>query len=128
MSADALLSMALATALQYIDPTRRRIRRVVKLTFSGSYTTGGETLDFTTQTNPNNWEMPKWARKPTGFDVENSTPGYKFEILPGTLLTNWKVKITDLTNAGAELAQSAYPAAITGDTNIRFSFSGPIGV
>lgn len=114
--------MAVALALQYIDVTRRRIKRNYKLTFSGSYVTNGDTIDFTGASNPNHLEgaLPG-SRVPTGYNVENSPGAYKFEVVPGTTLKNWKIKIIDNTNAGAELAASSYPAAISGATTIRLS-------
>lgn len=82
------------------------------LVFSGSYSTGGDTLSF------------------TGLGIQSSlapdqvwvggTSGYAFGYVPGSPASqsNGKVKIS--TTAATELAAGAYPAGITGDTNIQF--------
>lgn len=85
------------------------------LTFSGSYTTGGDGLSF------------------TGLGIQSSlapdivwvggTAGYGYGYVPGSPASqsNGKVKIS--TTAATELAAGAYPAGITGDANIIFESS-----
>jgi hypothetical protein len=120
--------MAIAVSLTYKDVTRRREVRGYTLTLSGSYSTGGDTMNLLTATNPNKLEKPLWSkRKPTGFEVQNFTTGFAAEIIPGTDNTAWLLKIENGAT-GAELAAGAYPAALTADVNIRVEFSGPQGL
>lgn len=115
--------MSAALALQFIDGTRRRSIKEYAVTFSGSYTAGGDTISFKAATNPNNEENANWGRMPTSYAVKNFPAGYKAEIIPGTTLANWKLKIWD-NAAGTELAASSYPGALTGATDVRLEFSG----
>lgn len=123
--------MTIAIALMTQDLTRRRILRIVKPTFSSNYATGGQVIDLTALTNGNNIPRAAFGKNPDIFAVLNMPPGYLAVLVPGTNLTNWKVKLyqqKDPANAGGadiaftELAAAAYPAAITGATDIRFLF------
>lgn len=105
--------MALASALDYIDITRRKKRRRVKITPSGNYVAGGDTLDLTKMTNPNNLGAALFANPPKFAAQQNAPGGYAAEFIPGATLATCKVKYS--VN-GAELAAGAYPAVLTGDT------------
>ena len=79
---------------------------------SGSYSTGGDTLDFTTVASRIGASQPPvqvWA---------GGTTGDNYGWFPGTALNNGKIKIS--TTSATELAAGAYPARITGDVNIQF--------
>lgn len=92
-----------------------------QLVFSGSYATGGDTLDFT--------NAGVNSAVPPGIDIggkvvrvsidsnggaasQGGIGGY-FQFIPGTTLLNGKLKV--FSAAGVELAAGAYPAAVTGD-------------
>ncbi|HVA62318.1 MAG TPA: hypothetical protein VNF74_01235 [Terriglobales bacterium] len=110
--------MAIASALTSIDVTRRKVRRTLNLTLSGSYATGGDTLDLTATTNPNNLEGAKaFGRVPTVYAVANLPDGYGAEIVAGAALNNWKMKW--FTASNTELAAGAYPAGLSGATDIE---------
>lgn len=84
------------------------------LTASGSYSTGGDTLDLTALSLPPGLTLPV-STPPIGGWVQGST-GDSYSFIPGTAMNNSKIKINTASNT--ELAASAYPARITGDTNI----------
>ena len=120
--------MAVAISIQDVNESRRSRVRTCKLVFSGSYVTGGDTIDLTAATNPNNMPAAKFARNPVGFSILNDTPGYKFYLIPGANLTNWKIQVRQdagTNNPFAEIAAAGYPGAITGDANIRIEFRAP---
>lgn len=110
--------MALASALDYIDITRRKKRRRVKITPSGNYVAGGDTLDLTKMTNPNNLGASRFGNVPKFAASQNVPGGYTAEYIPGATLATCKVKYA---LNGAELAAGAYPAVLTGDvTDLEF--------
>jgi hypothetical protein len=114
--------MAIAAVVKAVDFTRRRRRVSLALTFSGSYATGGDTLNLTTVTNPSFLSAAGFSTIPTTTDVSfrNGAGGYDFDFVPGTTLANSKIKLFSAANT--ELAAGAYNAALTGDTlNIEIS-------
>jgi hypothetical protein len=108
--------MALASVVRFVDYSRRRKVITLGVTFSGSYTTGGDTLDLTATTNPKYFVAAKFGTIPVEFVVCNDAGGCGFEWVPGTTLANGKVKVFSAANT--ELAAGAYNAALTGDTLI----------
>jgi hypothetical protein len=78
------------------------------LTFSGSYPTGGDTLDFTTVAD----RLPSAQIIQAFADSQNGNGGYYVPV-QGSALNNWKLKA--FTSAGAELSAGAYPGSVTGD-------------
>ena len=87
-----------------------------KLTFSGSYSSGGDTLDLTAVASI----VPSGSVPLQVFIEGNGTAGTAQSViggyyvaLTGTTLANWKVKI--FSGVGTELGAGAYGAAITGD-------------
>lgn len=116
--------MSVALALVGIDQTRRNTRRTFSLTFSGNYTTGGDTINFTTATNPQNQPAAlAFGSAPLVFSLSGSIDGYTVEMVPGSGLTNWKIKI--FSASGTELSAGAYPAGISGDTNLQLTIVNP---
>lgn len=112
----------------------RFIEVILKLIFSGNYSTGGDTLDLTnaggSPTAPTTFP---WATSvgAVTFDIEAHGPagsqsaggGYYTVVAPNTDapltfsdLANMKVKI--FSGGGVELSAGAYPAAVTGDSVI----------
>jgi hypothetical protein len=103
--------MSLAITISSVDSDQNSFYARGKLTASGSYSTGGDTLDFSGQ-----GSIPA-AQPPIQVWVGGST-GDAYAWIAGSALNSGKVKIN--TAAGTELAAGAYPARITGDTNIQF--------
>ncbi len=81
---------------------------------SGSYATGGDTLDLS------QFPVIATTHAPVqGTAWMDGLAGYDYVFFPGSALNNGKVKIFQQgASAGAfpELAAGAYPGAITGDT------------
>lgn len=78
------------------------------LTFTGSYVTGGDTMDLTTVA-----EKLSSAQIIQVFaDSQNGNAGY-YVPLAGSALNNWKLKA--FTGGGTEVSAGAYPASVTTD-------------
>ena len=104
--------MALAITITDVDTGTGNIYVFGKLTPSGSYAIGGDTLDFTTvaaQIGASRTPVQLWA---------GGTTGDNYGWVPGAALNNGKIKIS--TASATELAAGTYPARISGDTNIQF--------
>ena len=78
------------------------------LTFSGSYVTGGDTLDFTTVAD----KLPSTQIIQAFVDSQNGNTIYYVPV-QGSALNNWKLKV--INGGGTELGAGAYPAGVTGD-------------
>src|SRR5579863_9834397 len=78
------------------------------LTFSGSYPTGGDTLDFTTVAD----KLPSTQIVQVFADSQNGNAGYYVPVA-GSALNNWKLKA--FTAGGTELSAGPYPGSVTGD-------------
>jgi hypothetical protein len=78
------------------------------LTFSGNYTTGGDTLDFTTVAD----KLPSTQIIQVFADSQNGNAGYYVPVA-GAALNNWKLKA--FTGGGSEVSAGAYPVSVTGD-------------
>jgi len=104
--------MALAITINDVDTSTGSIFVFGTLTPSGSYATGGDTLDFTTvaaQIGASQPPVHLWA---------GGTTGDAYSWIAGSALNNGKIKIN--TASATELAAGTYPARISGDTNIQF--------
>lgn len=104
--------MPLAIAITTVDAGADNIYVFGTLAASGNYTTGGDTLDFTTI----GAQIPA-SKVPIQMWVGGST-GDAYTWIKGTALNNQKVKINTASNT--ELSSGAYPARITGDASIQF--------
>ena len=78
------------------------------LTFSGSYTSGGDTLDFTQVAD----KLPSTQIIQAFAESQNGNSGYYVPIA-GAAMNNWKLKA--FTGGGAEISAGAYPASVTTD-------------
>jgi hypothetical protein len=78
------------------------------LTFSGNYTTGGDTLDFTTVAD----KLPSTQIIQVFADSQNGNAGYYVPVA-GAALNNWKLKA--FTGGGSEVSAGTYPVSVTGD-------------
>jgi hypothetical protein len=105
--------MALAINITSIDSGEDNLYIFGLLTASGSYATGGDTLDFTTvasQIGASQAPVQVWVGGSTGDN-------YGFVRAGSPTLANGKIKINTASNT--ELAAGAYPGRITGDANLQ---------
>ena len=105
--------MALAINITSIETGEHSLYVFGTLTPSGNYSTGGDTLDFTTvasQIGASQAPLQVWVGGTTG-------DAYAFVRAGSPTLANGKVKVNTASNT--ELASGAYPARITGDANIQ---------
>jgi hypothetical protein len=105
--------MALAITITDIDSGEANLYVFGLLTASGSYASGGDTLDFTTVANQigaSQTPVQVWVGGSTGDN-------YGFVRAASPTLANGKIKINTASNT--ELGAGAYPARITGDANIQ---------
>lgn len=113
--------MAVAGNVSQFTRTINSSVRTVALTFSGNYTTGGDTLDLTKLTNTG--FIPgalQFGRLPVRITINNLPDGYTAEWIPGTTLANGKIKWNTASNT--ELGAGAYPAGISGATDVTMTF------
>jgi hypothetical protein len=104
--------MPLAISITDIDALAANIYVFGTLTASGNYSTGGDTLDFTTVAS-----QIAASHAPAQVWIGGST-GDAYAWIAGNALNNQKVKINTASNT--ELGSGAYPGRITGDANIQF--------
>lgn len=104
--------MALAITITDITEDQKETYVRGTLTASVNYSTGGDTLDFTTV----GGSIPA-SQAPLQVWIGGTT-GDAYGWVPGTALNNGKVKCNTASNT--ELGAGAYPARITGDTAIQF--------
>ena len=104
--------MSLAITINSVDTGADNVYVFGSLSVSGNYSTGGDTLDFTTVASQISASQP-----PAQVWVGGST-GDAYSWIKGTALNNQKVKVN--TASATELASGAYPARITGDTSVQF--------
>ena len=81
---------------------------IASLTFSGSYPTGGDTLDFTQVAD----KLPSREVVQAFAESQNGNGGYYIPV-QGTALNNWKLKA--FAGGGTEITAGAYPASVTTD-------------
>ncbi len=81
---------------------------IATLTFSGSYPTGGDTVDFTTVAD----KLPSTTVIQAFAESQNGNSGY-YVAVQGSALNNWKLKA--FNGGGTEITAGAYPASVTTD-------------
>lgn len=103
---------ATATArgtLPITDSTQSSQVTLWTVALTGTYTSGGDTLDLsaypTQSANPPTWVA--FSEAPTASVAPS---GYNFYYQPGTTPANGKLRVTSA--AGTELSAGAYPAAL----------------
>jgi hypothetical protein len=104
--------MALTMTIVSVDSGTDNIYVLGMLSASGNYSTGGDTLDFTTVA-----PLLAASQPPLQLWAGGST-GDSYAWIYGNALNNQKVKIS--TASTTELASGAYPSRISGDANIQF--------
>ncbi len=106
--------MALTFSLVDTWDDGKRVHVSGTVAASGSYSTGGDTLDLS------QFPIIAATQPPIqGTAWMDGQAGYDYNFIPGSAMNNGKVKIfAQGTSAGAfpELAAAAYPGAISGDT------------
>jgi hypothetical protein len=100
------MAIAVTIPAQNIDATGVLVWALGTLAFSGSYITGGDTLDLSQQ------PLVPSAQVPIQATIQGQS-GYNYVFIPGSALNNNKVKI--YSSGQTELASGAYPAAIAND-------------
>jgi hypothetical protein len=81
---------------------------IATLTFSGSYVTGGDTLDFTQVAD----KLPSTQIIQAFAESQNGNAGY-YVAVAGSALNNWKLKC--FNGGGTEITAGAYPSSVTTD-------------
>jgi hypothetical protein len=81
---------------------------VATLTFSGNYSTGGDTLDFTQVANV----LPSDTIVQAFAESQNGNSGYYIPV-QGAALNSWKLKA--FIGGGTEIGAGAYPGTVTAD-------------
>src|SRR5260221_6822501 len=81
---------------------------IATLTFTGSYPTGGDTLDFTQVAE----KLPSTQVVQAFAESQNGNSGY-YVAIAGPALNNWKLKA--FSGGGTEVTAGAYPASVTSD-------------
>lgn len=124
--------MALASAVQSVPSSLAKKEIILKVTPSGNYVAGGDTLNLSAATNPKYLVNGVFGYPGNieDYEVLSCPTGFAAELIPGSNLTNWKLKFSEtgaaLSGPFAELAAAAYPAALSGGT-ILLRFRGPKG-
>lgn len=113
--------MAIALTVLDIDNSGKTTYLTCKATLSGSYATGGDTVDLTTVANKEYLGKVFIATKPPLYGWAACATGASMAIIPGTTLANGKMKINTASNT--ELVAGAYAAQFTGDANIYLGFA-----
>lgn len=113
--------MPIALTVLDVDNSGKTTYVTCSLTFSGSYVTGGDTVDLTTIIGKGRLGKTFQAFAPPIYGYGVSSAGYSLAFIPGTALNNGKMKIN--TAAATELAAGAYPAGLTGDLNAIGGFA-----
>jgi len=96
-----------------VDSTGKQVYVAGVVAATGSYTTGGDTLDLSNQSFIPSAQLPKQVSLFT-----QTGQVYNYAFIQGTALNNNKVKV--YAAGGTELAAGAYPAGILSDI-IAFS-------
>jgi len=81
---------------------------IATLTFTGSYSTGGDAVDFTTVAD----KLPSTQIIQVFAESQNGNSGYYIAV-QGSAMNNWKLKA--FSGGGTEITAGAYPASVTTD-------------
>lgn len=109
--------MALAANVVMVEKNQKKFTKTVLVTASGSYSTGGDTLDLTAVTCTDRLEGFQFRRNPLfGRNNKGGLGGYLPEIVKGATLATWKIKFYEAGADGGDLDEitaAAYPSGIT---------------
>ena len=81
---------------------------IATLAFTGTYPTGGDTLDFTQVAD----KLPSSQIVQAFAESQNGNSGYYVPV-QGSGMNNWKLKA--LAGGGTEITAGAYPGSVTTD-------------
>lgn len=89
---------------------------IATLTFIGSYSTGGDTLDFSTVASliPSDQVPINVIADSNGGSGTFGFSGGYFQVIASTALNTWKIKL--IQAGGSELGAGAYPSTVTTDS------------
>ena len=108
--------MAITLNVQNVDASGVVTWVTGMLSFSGSYSSGGDTLDWTTaipQVGATGAAIPSGsAPQQAVFESQNGNAGYYVPV-QGSGANNWKLKC--FQGGGTEISAGAYPGSVTGD-------------
>jgi hypothetical protein len=108
--------MAITITVQNVDASGPVVWATGSIAFSGSYPTGGDTLDWTTaipQVGSSGAATPSSSGPhQANFDSQNGNGGY-YVAVQGSAPNNWKVKCFQAS--GTEVTAGAYPTSVTSD-------------
>ena len=110
------MSMSIQSGYRHWSDTKV-IHVTGKISVSGNYTVGGDTLSF----GINSPSIKTGVTSPQYCDINLGT-GYSLQFIPNPVnptLLNGLVKVFNFVT-GLELSTGAYPAALLADTNITF--------
>ena len=117
--------MAIAITVLGVDVTLTKTRVQVRLTLSGNYVAGGDTIDFSTVIGAADGPNMFLANGPfINGDISTSSGagvGWIASAIPGTTLQNGKIKFI-VSSTGAEVAAAGYAAGLLADPNISGEF------
>lgn len=105
--------MPIALVVKAITETRRTRRVTFTPTMSGSYVTGGDTLNFATATDPNALGYAAPGGPPENIVVQGSLGGRQVTPIIGTTNANSLLKMFDSKDTQA--AAAAYDAGVLAD-------------
>jgi hypothetical protein len=108
--------MAITITVHNVDASGSVAWATGSIAFSGSYTTGGDTLDWTTaipQVGASGAAIPSTSGpQQVSFDSQNGNGGY-YVAVQGSAPNNWKAKCFQAS--GTEVTAGAYPSSVTSD-------------
>src|SRR5215475_2038242 len=103
------MPISIALAPNNVDSSASNfVYAIATLTFSGSYPTGGDTLDFTQVAD----KIPSSQIIQAFAESQNGNSGY-YVAIAGSGMNNWKLKA--FSGGGTEVTAGAYPASVTTD-------------
>ncbi len=121
--------MSVTLTLTDVDPGTTQLYAFGTVTLSGTYPSGGDTIDWTQlakqiavrgQTVDSSMADPAYGPIQASFTVQGGTPN-QYQMQQGTAASNWKMRGYSTGSAGAEFTGgSAYPSSATTDV-ITFS-------
>ena len=121
--------MAVTLTLTDVDPGTTQLYAFGTVQLSGTYPTGGDTLDWTQlakqiagrgQTVDSSMTDPAYGPIQASFTVQGGTPN-QYQMQQGTAANNWKMRGYSTGSGGTEFTGgAAYPGSATADV-ITFS-------
>jgi hypothetical protein len=121
--------MAVTLTLTDVDPGTTQLYAFGTVTLSGTYPTGGDTIDWTQlakqiavrgQTVDSSMADPAYGPIQASFTVQGGTPN-QYQMQQGAAANNWKMRGYSTGSAGVEFTGgAAYPSSATTDV-ITFS-------